>query len=548
MSLRSKERRVALMRKHPRSLSRQIASAVPLSTALLLVLSGAALEAQYGAVGLSGVGGRRFAAAQFGNEDEAQFGQVLATGDFNGDGADDLATGIPEDDRSGVEDCGAVLLRYGVPGVGFDPNATIGVQILHQGQAGSPDPLDEADRFGGALAACDFNGDGFDDLAVGIPGEAGPGTTGTTGAVEIFFGTGSGIGASLEFLSPLVPGIPGDDVSGTLFGAALACGNFDGDAFADLAIGAPTQIVPQPGGTVAAGAVVVVYGSAGALDPSTAIGLHQNVEGVVGVGAVGDRFGGALAVGDFQGDGVEDLAVGVRETGTGAVHLFGGHAGTGIAASEGLYYDETFFGGNPEPNDWMGYSLAAGDFDGDEVDELVIGVPFEDVFAATDGGQLIVVEVSTLGAAFWTENLIHGDGATESGDRFGLSLASGDFDGDGFDDLAIGQPGELVVVPEDGLVTVVMGSPTGITNARRHGLAAGYHGNPGVADQANRNYGHAVVTGDFDGDGYADLAIGAPLEDAGGLVDIGAEVVLFGSLFADGFEVGNSGFWSGTVP
>ena len=69
-----------------------------------------------------------------------------------------------------------------------------------------------------------------------------------------------------------------------------------------------------------------------------------------------------------------------------------------------------------------------------------------------------------------------------------------------------------------------------------------------MANQANRYYGLAVATGDFDGDGYADLAIGAPAEDDGGLSDVGAAVVLYGSLFSDGFEVQNTGFWSSTVP
>ena len=100
---------------------------------------------------------------------------------------------------------------------------------------------------------------------------------------------------------------------------------------------------------------------------------------------------------------------------------------------------------------------------------------------------------------------------------------------------------------EDGSVTVIMGSVAGLSNARRHGLASGYHGNPGVPDQANRNYGHAVAAGDFDGDGVSDLAIGVPAEDEG-FVDVGTAIVLYGALFADGFEIQNLGLWSDAFP
>ena len=198
-------------------------------------------------------------------------------------------------------------------------------------------------------------------------------------------------------------------------------------------------------------------------------------------------------------------------------------------------------------------AAAAGDFDGDGFDDLALGVPFEDLPPAVDAGQVVAIYGASTGfdftrTQFWFEDLIHGAGASENDDLFGDALASGDFDRDGRDDLAIGQPGEFILVPADGLVTVVMGSVNGISSARRHGLAAGYHGNPGVANQALRYYGYALTTGDFDGDGHADLATGAPFEDEGGLSDVGAEVVLYGSIFCDGFDVGDTGFWTSEVP
>lgn len=144
--------------------------------------------------------------------------------------------------------------------------------------------------------------------------------------------------------------------------------------------------------------------------------------------------------------------------------------------------------------------------------------------------------------------MIHSAGTTETDDLFGFALAVADFDRDGFADAAFGHPGEFQLVPQDGGVTVIVGSASGLTAGRRHGLAAGYWGTPGVPDQTNRRYGFSLATGDFDGDGHADLAIGAPFEDEGGLADVGALAALYGALFADGFETQDFVFWSSTVP
>src|SRR3954451_17410064 len=91
-----------------------------------------------------------------------RFGAALASGDFNGDGADDLATGIPFDDGIfGFEkpDVGAVIVRYGTPKTGFPPG--LATAILNQLAGGSPDPGQPDDAFSSALASCDFNADGF---------------------------------------------------------------------------------------------------------------------------------------------------------------------------------------------------------------------------------------------------------------------------------------------------------------------------------------------------------------------------------------------------
>ena len=91
------------------------------------------------------------------------------------------------------------------------------------------------------LASCDFNHDGFDDLAVGIP-EEDFGATGSAGAVQVHYGrAGSFPGFGSEFFTQNTAGIPGDVEASDSFGEALACGDFDGDGFADLVIGVRSE-------------------------------------------------------------------------------------------------------------------------------------------------------------------------------------------------------------------------------------------------------------------------------------------------------------------
>ena len=74
----------------------------------------------------------------------------------------------------------------------------------------------------------------------------------------------------------------------------------------------------------------------------------------------------------------------------------------------------------------------------------------------------------------------------------------------------------------------------------RHGL----EGIPGTETEHDLQFGQALAAGDFDGDGHADLAVGAPLESEAGLPQVGTATVLYGALFADGFESGEFTYWS----
>src|SRR5262249_22016112 len=134
------------------------------------------------------------------------------------------------------------------------------------------------------------------------------------------------------------------------------------------------------------------------------------------------------------------------------------------------------------------------------------------------------------------------DGQAEGGDGFGSSLTTGDFNADGFADLAMGSPGESVgVVSGAGQVDVLYGGPRGLGGS---GHQAWAQDSPGILDQgeADDAFGSSLGAGDFNGDGFGDLAVGVPLEDVGAVSDAGAVNVLFGSPL--GLESTGNQFWT----
>jgi hypothetical protein len=540
------------MRYLPRSVSIRFGLAMAAALAIPTVAAAQNL------VGLSTVRSQRF-----GNENllgfftpqaNDVFAWALATGDFNGDGADELATGIPLDNGiagSEINDCGAVVVRNSSPGRGLATN--LASNFLRQTPA--RDPAEAGDTLGSALAVCDFNGDNIDDLAIGVAFENHLGES-DAGAIQVHFGTSAGLPfASDTFITQSTPGVPGDVEAGDGFGHALACGDFNGDTFDDLAVGVPDEDWGILSGA-SKGMIDIIPGSPFGLNPAAATHLDQDVDGMGGDAEFFDQFGWSLAAGNFNGDLFMDLAVGVpgEDDDEGMVQVvFGGP--TGLTPSGSLFWSETFVGGASEEGDNFSEALATGDFDGDGFDDLAIGIPSEDSGAGNSvhgSGQVAVLYGSPEGfdrgrTQFWSEDNIWFTGASEEGDQFGVALAAGDFDKDGRDDLAIGHYSEFVLGPGDGAATILMGSAAGLTAARRKGIAAGVEGFGGDINEHQKGFAFSLATGDFDADGHADLAIGVPGEDQNGIVDAGGEMILYGSLFGDGFESGLTTQWPQTV-
>jgi hypothetical protein len=476
--------------------------------------------------------------------------------DFNGDGVADLAIGAPGEDINGLAAAGAVQVVYGRAAAGLTPanqRITMGGIQLAEGAI-----ADHAGfRFGEVLAWGDFNGDHFSDLAVGMPRYTTLWPNG--GIVIILNGSPAGLQRTnvRHLSSSYIRGVDTNWENGDWLGAALAAGDFDHNGCDDLAIGVPGQDGIDNGvAVVDAGEVIVVYGfPVIGLDRFQATGLSQNGRDgawpdIEGHPQTGDRFGRSLAAGDFNLDGVADLAIGIpgESNGAGAVNIVYGsnlrlHPFAG-ALNRLWHKNSPGVPGASAAGENFGYALAVGDFDNDQRDDLAISGPGYD----NGAGDVVILygsspdgidpAVNALGGGAQRFSMsstgVPGDGIF-AGDHFGAALCTGDFNGDGRADLAIGAPDDDpmlngVRLNSAGSVVVIYSDPNGLNLAVpiMRQMWVQTRANVAGTMEAFDWFGASLVAGDYDDNGSDDLAIGVPMDRVVG-VRAGAVNVIYGA-------------------
>jgi hypothetical protein len=300
------------------------------------------------------------------------FGASLTIGDFNGDGYADLAAGAPGEALGSVGAAGGVWVLYGgSTGLRVDNPSS-----FTESTSGIGGTAEKNDHFGSSLAAGDLTGDGRDELVVDVEGEAISGVTGAEGCVYALKGSSSGVTAT-GYTSVCV-----DDAktTGGNYNSVIV-GRFHGGSNADVVV----YVDQYKNGPANSGALLVLRGGTDGISSSRVSLISQNSPGVAGGAEAGDQFGAALAAGDIDNDGADDLAVGApgedagAGAGQGAVDVFLGGS-SGLLSGLDFSFSEAHpsINANPQFSEGFGSAVRILDVTNDGKPELLVTAPFED--------------------------------------------------------------------------------------------------------------------------------------------------------------------------
>ncbi|MFH1466161.1 MAG: MopE-related protein [Pseudomonadota bacterium] len=390
------------------------------------------------------------------NQTYAYFGwSVAGAGDVDGDGFGDFVVGAPEYDAEQDEEGRAYLLN------GEDGALSVTWYL---------DPTDDEEgQFGYSVAGVgDVNGDGYADVLIGAPGA--DGSVSEAGGAYLFHGSSSGLASTADWsASPCSR----DDHCGY---SVASAGDVNGDGYPDVVVGAPGNMDTYYSGS---GTVYVYHGGASGLSTSEDATLQ-------GDSGSTDAFGSAVGTaGDFDGDGDDELLVGAPRYSSsyGRFYLFPGDPG-GLSSYTG------FSPGDSSDAEVGGAVQGLGDVDGDGYDDFAVGAPGEDY---SDSGETLVYYGAADEHDEAADLVLHP--TTSSATRFGSALAAGDFDGDGLRDLVAAGP---TYGSYDGKVWVYAGSTDRLDSSST------WTGYTGTDDY----FGSSVGSADVNGDGRSDLLVG----------------------------------------
>lgn len=438
--------------------------------------------------------------------------------DFNQDGFADFVVGIPQENQTE----GMVQVVYG-DAFAFLETGEIWTKNSFPGETAQP-----GDHFGYSVQTADFNGDGFTDLAIGAP-------LGKEGS-NIFFLFGSTSGLAPKESISISRGEEDSNI-----GKTLAAGDFNGDGFDDLVFGSPDFFIPIVGDANRVGAIGIAYGQESGIDP-----LFIGLKGNELTGDIGDLLlGSSLIVSDFNADGLDDIVAGA--SGGNAVYVLYGIKDKQFSLGDPVQKFQQGLAtqgsdpiqGRPEAKDQFGFSLSAGDYNGDGFADLAVSAPGEShsgveragvvhlIYGTKNGLQSVLNQMIFQGFSivFGTDKI---SGVPEKGDRFGFALTSGNFNNDRYTDLAIGVPFEDAGQTQGaGAVQVLFGSQSRLSSKDNQLFFAN---SPEIGSRLgeSNHFGFSLTAGQFDTHPGSDLAIGTIREDVGQEKNAGAIYLLSG--------------------
>jgi len=442
--------------------------------------------------------------------DMVSFGaSVSSAGDVNGDGYADVIVGAPEYDSGDLAEGAAFVFLGSAAGIVSESVSTALARF----------ESDQADaRLGGCVAgAGDVNGDGYADVIVGAAdydaGEV------DEGAAFIFLGSASGIAGGDPAASDTQ--LESNQAEAWLGTSVSGVGDVNGDGYADVIVGAPTY----DAGEVDEGAAFIFLGSASGIADGGPAAAQAQLEG----DQAGAWFGFSVSgAGDVNDDGYADLIVGASdysagESLEGAAFIFLGSA-SGIADGDPATADAQLE--SNQANAYLGWSVSgAGDVNGDGYADVIVGSAAYEAGETVEGAAFVFLG-SASGISDGNPTTAHAQIEANQGYAWlGTSVSgAGDVNGDGYADVIVGAPDYDAGAVDEGVAVIFLGGAAGIAS-----------GNPTTADtllegdQTDGLMGASVSgAGDVNGDGYADVIVGASDYDAGE-TDEGAAFVFLGS-------------------